>query len=127
MAALGKDISGVEDIDPFLSLTSPERAVAEAVARSLLHAVGKLFWARNRGYDIRQHLHRFLDNLENIKVGVEQEIAKEERVKSSTVSISRQASHVDIVIDLRLTQTETDVTLTLNINLVDGALRALVT
>lgn len=126
MAVLGIDIYGVEDINPYLNTVDPAKAVAQAVARSLLHAQGRLWWARDRGFDLRQQLHRFLDGLETIQLGVEQEIAKEERVKSFVVTVSRQTSHVDVVIDLKLTQNQGDVTLTLSVNLVDGALRALV-
>jgi hypothetical protein len=35
MAALGRDIKGVTDVDKFLTLTNPPRAAAEAVMRSL--------------------------------------------------------------------------------------------
>ncbi len=126
MAALGVDIWGVEDISPFLNLVDPQKAVAQAVARSLLHAIGRLWWAVGRGFDLRQQLHRFLDSLETLQLGIQQEIDKEERVQSSTVTLTKQSSQVDAVINLILTQDETAVTLTLKISLVDGALQALV-
>jgi hypothetical protein len=115
MTALGIDISGVEDIDLFLSYADGPRAAGESVMRSLLHAAGKLWWATDSGHDVRQYLHAFAAP-ETIQANVQAQCERDERVQSAAVQASLLGDELRIAVELVLTQDETQVTLTLSIN-----------
>lgn len=121
MAALGIDIKGVSDVDPFLTLASPGRSAAEAVMRSLLHMPGILWWAPDRGHDLHQHLHTAFDQ-ERIELAVQQQAEQEERVESASVVATQLGQELRLQIELTLTQNEANVTLTVTI----GALGELI-
>lgn len=124
MAALGTDIGGVEDFDAFISYaTSPGQAAGEAIMCSLLHGPGVLWWAPHRGTDIRAYLHRDASE-EEIRIAIEAEVAKEERVESAVVTVTKLGSEVTIQIDPTLTNDPAKVTLTLQVDAVAGVLAA---
>jgi hypothetical protein len=125
MPALGIDIGGVEDVDRFLSYTSPARAAAEAVVCSLLHPPGTLWWAPQRGHDIRQYLHAFCD-ADRIQEAVRAQCEMEERVASATVKAQQVGSLLILTITLVLTQDESQVTLTLTVDQLGNALPTIV-
>ena len=114
MAALGRDIKGVTDVDKFLTLTNPPRAAAEAVMRSLLHNPGILWWAPERGHDLHQYLHAFFDK-ERIELAVRQQAEREERVDSARVTATLLGTELQLQVELTLTQDEAKVAFTLNI------------
>ena len=114
MAALGRDIKGVTDVDKFLTLTNPPRAAAEAVMRSLLHNPGILWWASERGHDLHQYLHAFFDK-ERIELAVRQQAEREERVDSARVTATLLGTELQLQVELTLTQDEAKVAFTLNI------------
>lgn len=114
MAILGKDIKGVTDVDPFLTVTNGPRAAAEAVMRSLLHNPGVLWWAPDQGHNVQNYLHGFFDQ-ERIELGVRQQAERDERVESASVVATLLGQELQLRIDLVLTQDQAKVTLTLNI------------
>ena len=114
MAALGRDIKGVTDVDKFLTLTNPPRAAAEAVMRSLLHSPGILWWAPERGHDLHQYLHAFFDK-ERIELAVRQQAEQEERVDSARCTATLLGNELQLRVDLTLTQDESKVSFTLTI------------
>ena len=114
MAALGRDIKGVTDVDKFLTLTNGPRAAAEAVMRSLLHNPGILWWAPERGHDLHQYLHAFFDK-ERIELAVRQQAEREERVDSARVTATLLGTELQLQVELTLTQDEAKVAFTLNI------------
>jgi hypothetical protein len=114
MAALGRDIKGVTDVDKFLTLTNPPRAAAEAVMRSLLHSPGILWWAPERGHDLHQHLHAFFDK-ERIELAVRQQAELEERVESARATATLLGNELQLRVDLTLTQNEAKVSFTITI------------
>ena len=114
MAALGRDIKGVTDVDKFLTLTNGPRAAAEAVMRSLLHNPGILWWAPERGHDLHQYLHAFFDK-ERIELVVRQQAEQEERVESARCTATLLGSELQLRVDLTLTQDETKVSFTITI------------
>lgn len=126
MAALGIDIKGVSDVDPFLTLASGPRSAAEAVMRSLLHQPGVLWWAPERGHDLHQHLHAFFDQ-ERIELAVRQQCEADERVESAEVNAALLGSELQLRVDLTLTQDETRVTFTLTIGSLGEVINATVT
>ena len=121
MAALGTDIGGVDDIDPFLTLVDGARAAAESVAVSLLHDPGILWWAPERGHAMHQHLHREFD-AEAVERAAVAEAEQDERVESAEATAELFGTELRLTVRLTLTQDETQVTLTLNIDQVDGVL-----
>jgi hypothetical protein len=125
MAALGRDIKGVTDIDPFLTMADGPRSAAEAVMRSLLHNPGILWWAPERGHDLHQHLHAFFDQ-ERIELAVQQQCEADERVESAAVSATMLGKDLRLQIDLVLTQNEANVSLTLTISQLGEVLNAIV-
>ena len=114
MAALGRDIKGVTDVDKFLTLTNPPRAAAEAVMRSLLHNPGILWWAPDQGHNLHNYLHAFFDK-ERIELAVRQQAEREERVDSARVTATLLGTELQLQVELTLTQDEAKVAFTLNI------------
>lgn len=125
MAALGLDIGGVDDFDAFLSYTTPAQAAGERVMCSLLHAPGTLWWAPDRGTDIRQFLHRDASS-DEIQIAVAAEAEKEETVESAIVVATKFGDELQLRVELTLTQDEGRVTLTLAVNQVGDVLAAAV-
>lgn len=106
MSALGVDIAGVDDISPMLSLADEKLSAAQAVMTTLLHGPGKLWWARDVGYDIRQHLHRDADNAAMV-AAVQQQCEADERVDTASVDVTRDGAALTIGISLELSNAET--------------------
>lgn len=125
MTALGTDIKGVTDVDPFLTLASGPRATAEAVMRSLLHQPGILWWAPERGHDLHQHLHAFFDQ-ERIELAIQQQCEADERVQSAVVAATLLGNELQIQVELTLTQDETRVQFTLTIGSLGDVISATV-
>jgi hypothetical protein len=123
--ALGIDISGVEDIDLFLSYADGPRAAAEAVMRSLLHDSGRLWWAPDSGHDIRRYLHGFFD-AGRIQAAVQAQCELDERVDSATVDATSLGDEIKIAVNLALTQDATQVQFTLTVNELGEVLSAAV-
>lgn len=123
---LGTDIRGVDDIDPFLTLTDGPSAVAQAVMVSLLHPPGRLWWAPERGHDLRQHLHKPFD-AERIRLAVQQQAELDERVESAQVTVEKLGDEVKVSWDLVLTQTKDNVTFTLTVSEFGDVVNATVT
>ncbi len=124
MAALGIDIAGVEDVDLFLSYAEPTLAAAQAVARSLIHSAGKLWWAPDSGHDVRQHLHAFVDDPDRIAAAVQTQCELEERVESASVSATFFGGELRLTINLILTQDAARVQMTLTISALGEVLDA---
>lgn len=115
MPALGIDIAGVEDVDLFLSFADPKLAAAQAVARSLTHAPGRLWWAPESGHDLKQHLNAFAEP-ERIATEVQAQCEREERVASAQVEASLLGDELRLTINLILEQDSSKVTLTVTVN-----------
>lgn len=118
MTALGTDIAGIDDIDPMLSLADGRLAAAQAVMTTLLHGPGRLWWAPEVGYDIRQHLHASFD-AEAIQRAVESQCTADERVDTAVCTVTVEgpltAQTMTLATDLVLTNAET-AELTLSVN-----------
>jgi|SRR5688572_24942202 len=125
MAALGKDIGGIGDLDSFLSFVDGPQAAGERVMCSLMHSPGVIWWAPDRGTNLLDFLHRDA-SAEEMQMAIEGEIAKEEAVETSVVSVVKFGSEAQIRIELSLTQDEGKVTLTLAVDKVAGVLAAAV-
>jgi hypothetical protein len=125
MPALGIDIAGVEDIDLFGSYAEPARAAAEAVMRSLLHSPGRLWWAPQQGYDLRQDLNAFFD-ASRTQAGVQAQCEQDERVASASVVATVLGDELRLNIELRLVQNDTIVRLTLTIDQLGTVINATV-
>lgn len=123
MAALGLDIGGVDDFDLFISYVSPAQAAGEAIMCSLLHPPGTLWWAPDRGLDIRSFLHKPFDAA-TIEIAVQSEVEKDERVDSATVVATQLGDELQLRINVTLTGDEGAVTLTLAVNAVGDVLAA---
>lgn len=123
---LGVDIAGVDDIDLFLSMASPERSAAEAVMRSLQHKPGRLWWAPDVGYDVKQHLHTFIDLPRTVQ-GVQATCESDERVKTADVSATALGEEIKLTINLTFIDSSTPATLTLSIDQLGKVLDASVT
>lgn len=114
--ALGIDILGVQDVDPFLSLGSRRQSAAESVMRVLFHEPGALWWAPDRGYHLARHLHAFLDDPEAIETAVRGQLEADERVDSVDVTVTVLGREMRIEIDLILTNDPNAVTFTLTVD-----------
>jgi hypothetical protein len=121
--ALGIDITGVEDVDPFLTLAEGPRAAAEAAMVSLLHAPGTLWWAPDRGYDLRQHLNSFASP-ERVQRAVLSQVEQGERVESAQCSVTVLGNEMQIEVSLILTEDGGAVQFTLTINELGEVLNA---
>lgn len=123
--ALGIDISGVEDIDLFLSYADGPRAAAEAVMRSLLHDSGRLWWAPDSGHDMRRYLHGFFD-ADRIQTAVQTQCELDERVDSAAVEAAVLGDELKITVSLTLTNDAGQVQFTLTVNELGEVLSAAV-
>lgn len=128
-SALGVDIAALStdplDIDPYFRLASGPRAVAEAVAASLSHEPGILWWSPDRGTDLRGMLHRDF-SASGIAAAVEAEALKDERVVGASATASSLGPgqiRVELELELRGGDSST-VELTLNVDEVAGVLAA---
>jgi hypothetical protein len=123
MAALGIDIAGVDDVDLFLSYAEPGESAAQAVARSLLHDPGKLWWAPDSGHNINRYLHTFFEP-ERAQSGIQQQAELEERVAAASVQASRLGDEMRVQVNLTLEGDESQVQMTLAINALGEVLDA---
>ena len=121
MAALGIDIGGVDDFDLFISYVSPATAAGQAIMCSLLHPPGTLWWAPERGLDIRRFLHKPFDAA-TIETKVLIEVEKDERVASATVVATQLGDELQLRINVTLQDDAGAVTLTLAVNAVGDVL-----
>jgi hypothetical protein len=113
--ALGIDILGVQDIDPYLSLGSRRQAAAESVMRSLFHEPGALWWAPDRGYHLARNLHTTFDP-DAIESAVKTQLESDERVDSVIVVATALGRELRLEIQLFLTDDPTAVTFTLHVS-----------
>jgi hypothetical protein len=114
-APLGIDITGVLDVDPYLSFADPGRSAADAIMRSLFHEPGALWWAPDRGWHLAQHLHTFLD-VEAIESGVRAQVEADERVESADVHVERLGSECRITIEVVFTGDPDATTFTISVD-----------
>lgn len=84
--ALGSDIGGIGDIDPFLSLVDGRLATAQRVATSLQHSRGVLWWAPDRGFNLYDSINGFA-NTEALLQGIQAEAEADPGVDAADVSI----------------------------------------
>ena len=113
--ALGIDILGVQDIDPFLSIGSRRQSAAESVMRVLFHEPGALWWAPDRGYHLARHLHVFFD-ADAIETAVKAQLEADERVDSVDVVATALGRELRLEIDLILTNDPNAVSFTLQVS-----------
>jgi hypothetical protein len=113
--ALGIDILGVQDIDPFLTLGSRRESAAHIVLRSLFHDPGALWWAPDRGYHLVHRLHTFFDP-DAIESAVRAQLEASELVESVDVVATALGRELRLEIDLKLTNDPNAVTLTLQVS-----------
>lgn len=112
---LGIDIGGVEDVDLFLSSTDERTSAAEAAARVLLHGPGKLWWAPDKGHDVRQYVHSTGDAA-RIKANVQSAVESDERIGSADVDVVVFGKELLITVKLVLISSNTPTTLTVRID-----------
>lgn len=112
---LGIDIAGVEDVDLFLSSADGPTSAAEAVARTLLHAPGALWWAPDLGHDVRQYIHGSGDPT-RIEHNVQAAAEADERIKSADVLAEVFGRELRLTIKLIEINSSTSVTLTVRID-----------
>lgn len=123
MAALGNDIAGVTDCDKYMSLASPGRSAAQAVARALLHPNGVLWWAPGRGHPLTDYLHSE-EQSARLRTKVRKEAELDERVAAAQVDAELFGDELQVTVKLELTDNEADVTLTLSIGSLGQVLAA---
>lgn len=121
--ALGVDIAGVEDVSPFLELSTGPKAAGEAALSSLLHSPGVLWWAPDRGYNVRQHLNAAV-TVERVQRNVRTQVEAGERVESAEVVAEVFAGELRIDVKLTLTEEDGDVEFTLTIDQLGAVLNA---
>lgn len=114
--ALGIDILGVQDVDPFLSFGSRRQSAAESVMRVLFHEPGALWWAPDRGYHLARHLHAFLNDPDAIETAVRAALEADERVDSVDVVATVLGREMRLGIDLFLTNDPNAVSFTLTVD-----------
>lgn len=90
MVDYGTDLSCVFDLDPGLAEVTGNVLMGQACARRLTTPRGTLIDDPNYGYDIRQFLNDDLSPSDLAKIGAQcdQELLKDERVVSSTTTIT---------------------------------------
>ena len=82
---------GACDLDPYFSQVSGPMAVIHAVTRRFVTPRGALPWDRTAGFDLRSRLNSKIANeaaLFALRVQMEAEAEKDERVESATASVS---------------------------------------
>lgn len=123
--ALGEDIAASStdplDIDPYFESALGPRAAAEAVVAALHLENGTLWWAADRGVDVRSFLHGGLQP-EDVQLAIESECLKDERVDSADVTVTVLGRDAQIRILLHLRTDLSTVALTLTISEVNEAI-----
>lgn len=122
---LGIDIGGISDVDLMLSYTDEKTAVAQAVAVSLSHGPGVLWWAPQRGFNLVGALHSDMTT-DEIEQGVRSEAEAEERVESADVSVSETfKGSFEVRVNLTLINNAGDVQLTITVDQAGAAINAI--
>jgi hypothetical protein len=80
---------GTVDLDPSFKVISGQNSVRQGILRRFMTPAGSLPDDRNAGYDILNHLNKQLrqTDLYQIKVAMEREALKDERVYSCLVKV----------------------------------------
>lgn len=123
--ALGEDIAASAadplDIDPFFESAPGPLAAAQAVLAALHLENGTLWWAADRGVDVRSFLHGSA-RPEDLELIVESECLKDERVESADVTVTVLGKDAQIKILLAFRTDPATVSLTLTISEVNEAI-----
>lgn len=123
--ALGADIAAYStdplDIDPYFASASGPQSVAEAVVAAIHLTNGTLWWAADRGVDVREFLHG-TTSTEDMQLAIESECLRDERVERADVSITRLGRDAQVRIVLHLRNAPTAVSLTLTVSEVNEAI-----
>lgn len=90
MVDFGTDLSGIYDCPANMPEVSGRLLLAQAVARRLITPRGRLIGSPNYGYDLTQFINDdlSLQGISRIQSATQDEIVKDERVLSASVSIS---------------------------------------
>lgn len=91
----GWDLSCTDDLTEEMLEVGGNTVLIEALYRRLITPRGRLLDDPNYGFDLRQYLNADIDisarTLGEIASGIEQEFAKDQRVRRSTVSVTYDA------------------------------------
>lgn len=89
----GTALSCVVDIDPSSRTVTGNRVIGEALARRLFTPRGRLIGYPNYGYDLTQFVNADLSarDLAGIRIGIEAECLKDERVAGVEVDVVKTA------------------------------------
>lgn len=123
MTDFGSDVSTYPDLDPSFALRTGPHVVAEAVARRFITPRGGgLFYDLAYGFDTRALLNDAIPatQLAVIASQCETEAAKDERVKSATVSVTQNLLLQSLAIKCELTLATGPFVFTLTISQVQG-------
>ena len=98
----GRDLACVDDLSYALhEIREGKRGIAESVARRL--QVSALFYGKNYGYDLRQHLGAaVVDSPGDIEAGVEAEALKDERVSEAHAVVTYNDTNESLQVSIRL-------------------------
>lgn len=123
--ALGEDIASdsgdVLDIDPYFGTAAGPRAAAEAIVAALHLENGTLWWAADRGVDVRSFLHS-TTAAEDIELAIQSECLKDERVEDADVEVTMFGRDAQIKILLTFRTDPATVSLTLTVSEVHEAI-----
>jgi phage baseplate assembly protein W len=114
---LGSDISGVNDLDPNLTVVAGRRGLAEAVARRLGTMRGSLVGDPDYGTDLRLFLNAPAQGA-RVAAAVEAEALKEERLENAQAIVTFLPQSNTINVDLVLTDADGPFDLTLAVSAV---------
>lgn len=89
MSNFGTDFAGVSDLDATLRYeTDPNRVLAEDLARVLQMKRGSLWYAPDRGYDVRELVADSNPDPSSAEQSIEAECLKDERVTACQCSVA---------------------------------------
>lgn len=121
----GRDLKGVDDIDPYGRETNGTRLAAERIARRFITERGTLVGAPNDGLDLRKELNDSLDTtrgLAQLQSAIAAEAAKEEVADNYLVRVDYTRSTNTMTIEIQAFGGLGPFDLTLNVDAVSVSL-----
>lgn len=123
----GDSLSCIYDLDPTFFVVSGFTALGQAIARRLLTPRGQLIDDPNYGYDLSQFIDADVGpyDLPRIQTFAQQEVLKDERILSATVTMTLNSGN--LLIQVNLVSNAGPFQLTLNVSNVTAPLLQVIT
>jgi phage baseplate assembly protein W len=125
----GTDISTPNnDLDPYFRLVSERETLRQSLARAVTTSAGSLFWAPDRGINLRDYLNDGLDEGEAARLSglIASQLERDERVLAAQCEVTFLLSTQTLIVKSEIDTADGPFDLVFNLNDANGNLNVTV-